>query len=98
MKTMLAAASLAVLAGPAFAQMPAPAAPPHPNALVEFPAKGGKLTVTTPSWKDGGDIPYENTQYRTNTFPGLSWTKGPKDTKSYVLIMQDTDRLVRDGA
>ena len=37
-----------------------------------------KLTVTTPAWKDGGDIPYENTQYRGNTFPGLAWSAGPQ--------------------
>jgi para-nitrobenzyl esterase len=97
MKTVVAAALFAVLAAPAFAQ-PAPSAPPHPNALVEFPAKGGaKLTVTTPSWKDGGDIPYENTQYRTNTFPGLSWSAGPSGTKAYTVIMQDTGGTMRDG-
>ena len=97
MKTMIAAALFAVLAAPAFAQAPA-AAPPHPNALVEFPAKGSaKLTVTTPSWKDGGDIPYENTQYRTNTFPGLSWSAGPSGTKAYTVIMQDTGGTMRDG-
>jgi para-nitrobenzyl esterase len=95
MKTMIAVAFFAMLAAPAFAQAPAP---PHPNALVEFPAKSGaKLTVTTPSWKDGGDIPYENTQYRTNTFPGLSWSAGPSGTKAYVLIMQDTGGTMRDG-
>jgi para-nitrobenzyl esterase len=68
----------------------------RPNALVEFPAKGGaKLTVTTPAWKDGGDIPYENTQYRGNIFPGLAWTRGPSGTASYVVIMQDTGAIVR---
>src|ERR1700742_4328906 len=92
---ILAASALIVMAAlPAMAQ-PA-AAPARPNALVEFPASGNaKLTVTTPAWKDGGDIPYENTQYRTNTFPGLKWTKGPKETQSYALIMQDTDGVIR---
>jgi para-nitrobenzyl esterase len=84
--------AMAVL--PAIAQ-PA-AAPARPNALVEFPAKGNaKLTVTTPAWKDGGDIPYENTQYRGNVFPGLAWSSGPGGTKSYVVIMQDTGAIVR---
>ena len=96
MKSLYAtAAILAFAAIPAFAQ--APAAPSRPNALVEFPAKSSaKLTVTTPAWTDGGDIPFENTQYRGNTFPGLEWTKGPKGTQSYALIMQDTDG-VRQG-
>ena len=53
------------------------------------------LTVTSPAFKHGGDIPFENTQYRGNIFPGLSWTKGPQGTKSYVLIMQDSSLLLR---
>jgi para-nitrobenzyl esterase len=96
MKTILFAASalIAMAALPAMAQNAA--APARPNALVEFPAKGNaKLTVTTPAWKDGGDIPYENTQYRGNNFPGLAWSAGPSGTKSYVVIMQDTGAIVR---
>jgi hypothetical protein len=41
------------------------------------PAMAGKLTVTSPAFSDGGEIPYENTQYRGNIFPGLTWTAGP---------------------
>jgi para-nitrobenzyl esterase len=96
MKPIILAAStlIAMSALPAMAQ-PA-AAPARPNALVEFPAKAdAKLTVTTPAWQNGGDIPYENTQYRGNTFPGLAWTAGPRDTMSYVVIMQDTGAIVR---
>ena len=59
-----------------------------------MPAKA-KLVVTTPAFKAGGDIPFENTQYRTNTFPGLAWTPGPKATKSYAIIMQDSSLLLR---
>jgi para-nitrobenzyl esterase len=89
--TIAAIVVLAAVAAPVFAQ-----APSRPNALVEFPAKGGaKLTVTTPAWQDGGDIPYENTQYRTNTFPGLVWTAGPGGTRSYAVIMQDTGGVMR---
>src|ERR1700753_1207592 len=90
----LAAAALAgAMATAAIAQPPAAAAA-RPNVIVEYPAKV-KLTVTTPAWKDGADIPYENTQYRTNTFPGLEWTKGPKGTQSYALIRQPTDAAIR---
>jgi Raf kinase inhibitor-like YbhB/YbcL family protein len=59
-------------------------------ALTNF-RPNAKLTVTSPAFKDGGDIPFENTQYRGNVFPGLSWTPGPADTKSYAVVMQDTD-------
>jgi para-nitrobenzyl esterase len=95
--TLIAATALAsaILAPATFAQppgAPAPAGATRPNALVELPAKNAiKLTVTTPAWKDGGDIPFENTQYRNNDFPGLTWTPGPAGTKSYAIIMQDTD-------
>jgi para-nitrobenzyl esterase len=67
-------------------------APARPNALQEFPPKdGAHLSVSSPAFSDGGDIPFENTQYRGNVFPGLSWTAGPQGTQTYVIIMQDTD-------
>jgi para-nitrobenzyl esterase len=91
---LFAASALIAFAMPAVAQPTG--APARPNALVEFPAKGdAKLAVTTPAWQNGGDIPYENTQYRGNVFPGLVWTAGPGGTKSYVVIMQDTGAIVR---
>jgi para-nitrobenzyl esterase len=67
--------------------------------LTLISAKGGaKLRVSSPAFKNGGDIPFENTQYRGNIFPGLKWSKGPQGTQSYVVIMQDTDALVRGDA
>jgi para-nitrobenzyl esterase len=63
-------------------------------ALATVPAKGtARLTVQSPAFQDGGDIPFENTQYRGNVFPGLSWTHGPSRTRSYMIIMQDPDSL-----
>jgi para-nitrobenzyl esterase len=103
MKPMLvfAAAFVALIAIPAAFQpasaQPAPI-PTRPNALAEFPPRNGAhLTVSSPAFGDGGDIPFENTQYRGNNFPGLAWTAGPAETKSYAIIMQDTD-VVRNGA
>ena len=99
MKTMIPIAAVAVLlslAAPACSQVSrsTPGQPEARTALDLMPAKE-RLTVTTPAFKNGGQIPFENTQYRTNTFPGLSWTKGPAATKSYVLIMQDNSLLLR---
>ena len=93
MKKIIAASVFALLASPALAQAPAP----HPNALVKFPSKGSKLTVTTPAFQNGGAIPFENTQYRGNVFPGLAWSAGPAGTKSYAVIMQDTGGTMKDG-
>src|SRR5262245_23989339 len=68
------------------------------SALVTLPAKGGaKLTVTSPAFKQMGDIPFANTQYQTNTFPGLEWTAGPAGTQTYAIIMQDTDGSAARG-
>src|SRR5690242_12041081 len=67
-------------------------------SLVTLPAKGGaKLVVSSPAFANGADIPFENTQYKGNIFPGLSWTAGPAGTKSYAVIMQDPDAM-RNGA
>ena len=52
------------------------------------PRTAAKLAVTSPAFQDGANIPYENTQYRGNIFPGLKWTKGPKGTESYVVVVQ----------
>lgn len=71
-----------------------PGQPEARTGIDLLPAKG-KLTVTSPAFKDGGDIPFENTQYRGNVFPGLSWSKGPYGTRSYAIIMQDSSLLVR---
>jgi para-nitrobenzyl esterase len=92
----LAAASAAV------AQAPPPAAV-EPGigylALTLLPAKGdAKLKVTSPAFADMADIPFENTQYRGNIFPGLGWSKGPAGTKSYAVIMQDTDGVRNSDA
>ena len=98
--TIASAAVLSLVsASAAMAQLPPPAveAGAPMAALLLAPAKGmAKLTVTTPAFKDGADIPFENTQYRGNIFPGLAWTAGPAGTKSYAVIMQDLDG-VRNG-
>jgi para-nitrobenzyl esterase len=90
--------ALTLVSSVAFAQAPPPETEVAlaQSALVVLPAKGSaRLTVTSPAFTQNGDIPFENTQYRTNTFPGLEWTSGPAGTKSYAIIMQDTDFLMR---
>src|SRR5262245_6579094 len=92
MRTHVSIAAVIVAAGltaSAFAQSPPPVEPaPGANLLVAVtnPAKD-KLTVTTPGWKNGEDIPFQYTQYQGNNFPGLEWSKGPAATKSYAIIM-----------
>jgi para-nitrobenzyl esterase len=90
---LAAASGLAIAASAALAQSPPPPATEVAAdrlVLTLIPAKA-KLKVSSPAFADGGDIPFENTQYKGNIFPGLAWSKGPKGTQSYVVIMQDTD-------
>jgi para-nitrobenzyl esterase len=109
MKSTLSAAAVTAaltalgLAAAPFAHAQAPPAATEAGAdklaLTLIAAKDGRtLTVSSPAFKDGGDIPFENTQYRGNVFPGLKWSKGPKATQSYVVIMQDTDAVVKGDA
>lgn len=99
LRTVAAALAAQVVVAPMlFGQAPPNATEPGASqlALLNLPAKGAaKLTVTSPAFQAGGDIPFENTQYRGNVFPGLSWSAGPAGTKAYVVIMQDGDAMVR---
>ena len=94
-----AALVLLAMAVPAAAQAPPPAVPPAQTAMELFPARGGALlSVTTPAFRDGDDIPWANTQWKTNTFPGLAWKGAPSGVKSYAVVMQDPDLKVRGAA
>jgi para-nitrobenzyl esterase len=90
-QAIILAAAILCLPAAALAADPAPKSV-QPIASVQISAKtSARLTVTSPAFAPGGDIPFENTMYRGNTFPGLAWTKGPRGTKSYAIIMQDPD-------
>jgi len=102
MRPFLRAVVVSTFAASALSGQAAPPKDPEVGiaqlALTNAPAKGNaKLTVTTPAFKNLSDIPFENTQYEGNKFPGLEWTAGPAGTKTYVVIMQDTD-ILRNGA
>lgn len=59
-------------------------------ALTLAPAKGdAKLRVTSSAFKAGGSLPEQYTQNGKNVSPPVSWSKGPKETQSYVLIAED---------
>jgi uncharacterized protein GlcG (DUF336 family)/phosphatidylethanolamine-binding protein (PEBP) family uncharacterized protein len=46
------------------------------------------LTVTSPGFTAGANIPRDSTLYGANRFPGLDWTAGPAGTRSYLVIVQ----------
>src|ERR1043166_213888 len=81
MQTFLRAVALSMSVASAPAAQAEPPKDPEVGlahlALTNAPAKGdAKLTVTTPAFKQMGDIPFENTQYQGSKFPGLEWSAG----------------------
>jgi len=96
-RTAALAGLFALVAGAAVAQAPPPReleVAASRLVLTLIPARSAKpLRVSSPAFKAMGDIPFENTQYRGNVFPGLNWSKGPKGTAAYAVILQDTDAL-----
>jgi Raf kinase inhibitor-like YbhB/YbcL family protein len=69
--------------------------------LAVAPASASTLKVTVDSIKDGGTIPNKyafcapaaqgHTTAGSNINPSISWSKGPSGTKSYAVILYDTD-------
>jgi para-nitrobenzyl esterase len=102
MKRSLSAGAAALLFSAAAAS--AQAAPPAQEVGLSLiasttitPKSSAKMSVGSPAFAASGDIPFENTQYKGNMFPGLFWTAGPPGTTSYVVILQDADAM-RNGA
>jgi len=70
-------------------------------AATAAPAAAADLKVTFAKSEAGGRLPAENASCMVtpqardtpakNLSPGLSWTKGPKGTRSYALTMVDQD-------
>jgi Raf kinase inhibitor-like YbhB/YbcL family protein len=103
MRSVVSAVALAGLlslgaATEGLAQQPATPALPGATALLMYtaPARlGMTLTVTSPAFQAGADIPVRNSQYGANSFPGLAWSGAPSGVKSYAVVIQDTDVIYR---
>jgi Raf kinase inhibitor-like YbhB/YbcL family protein len=52
---------------------------------------GPAMTLTTPAFPDGGQIPAKYTQAGDQTSPALTWTNAPASTASFVLHMHDLE-------
>jgi len=64
---------------------------PPPILTIDRPQTktNGRLTVTSATFGANGQIPVKNTGYGQSISPAVAWSAGPKNTKSYVLIMED---------
>jgi Raf kinase inhibitor-like YbhB/YbcL family protein len=60
-------------------------------SLTLFAAEAGKMTVASPAFKQGGNIPSKFTCDGSNTSPPLQITGVPAEAKTLVLIADDPD-------
>src|SRR4051812_40436093 len=56
------------------------------------------MTLSSPAWQDGGQIPLKHTQPGGDVSPPLTWTNAPENVASYVLVVHDLDAPVSGGA
>jgi Raf kinase inhibitor-like YbhB/YbcL family protein len=68
------------------------AGPAHHPASAEDQAV--PLTISSPSFSNGGDIPKQFTCDSADLSPQLSWTEPPVGTKSFALLLDDPDAPV----
>jgi len=62
-------------------------------------AAAAALTLTSPAFTEGGNIPPKFTcdAGQTNPSPALAWKDAPANTKSFVLILHDPDAPMPGG-
>lgn len=91
---LLGASALALAAE---AQPPGPPPGPQPPNVIDIPDSMGKakLTVTSADIHPNVLIPNDNSAYGKSLSPQVSWTKGPASTKSYAVLLEDSDAQAR---
>jgi Raf kinase inhibitor-like YbhB/YbcL family protein len=93
----LALAAGSALALAASAQAPATPPGPQPPNVIDIQETMGKahLKVTSKEVQEGVLIPNENSSWGASISPSVSWTKGPKGTQSYAVLLEDSDAQAR---
>jgi Raf kinase inhibitor-like YbhB/YbcL family protein len=87
---MAAALSCAVAAPMVLAAEKPPTGEPKAAVMLLHAKNAAKLTVTSTSFANNGVLAEVYTQNGQNKSPALSWTAGPADTQSYVVLAEDT--------
>ena len=105
---VIATGSIAAISRPALSSDTASSqragAPPQTPAPTPPGQRGGRgrggiqvMTLTTPAWRDGADIPLKYTQAGGEISPPLAWSNAPADVVSFVLIAHDLDAATSGG-
>ena len=73
-------------------------------AAADLPQRGGGrgrgvqiMTLSTPAWPDGGQIPAAHAQQGGDVSPPLSWSNVPETAASFVLVFHDLDAATGNG-
>lgn len=53
-----------------------------------------KLTVTSPTFREGQAIPPAHSAYDHNASPALNWSDAPTATASYAILLEDPDAKI----
>ncbi len=61
------------------------------GAVDPAPPNVPKLTVTSPAFAPGGEIPIDHTCEGPNVAPALAWSGAPPQTKSFAIVVDDPD-------
>ena len=62
-----------------------------------LPTSSADFKLTSPSFSDGGEYPVDNRGSGDNISPKLLWTDAPKNTESFVLIVDSDAPSKRKG-
>lgn len=65
-------------------------------------AQGGRgrvqiMTLGSPAWPDGGQIPAKHAQAGGDVSPPLAWSNAPETAASFVLVVHDLDAATGNG-
>ncbi len=91
---LVAGSSLALAA---HAQAPATPPGPQPPNVIDIPETMGKakLKVSSKEIKQDVLIPNDNSSWGASISPEVTWSKGPAGTKSYAILLEDSDAQAR---
>lgn len=91
-------ALVAALSADALAQTPPAGAPPGRGGRGGGRGRGVQImTLTSPAWNDGTQVPVKYSQAGDEVSPPLTWSGAPDSVVSFVLIVHDANAATGNG-